>query len=62
MENDEAKKLLWASEHNAALIEATLESHRYHVYCPYCGRWVCKNCFRFEDDEFGGSCKECNGE
>nr|AGS51729.1 hypothetical protein [uncultured bacterium contig00037] len=62
VENSETLKLLWYTEHSAAFNEAALESHCYHVYCPFCGKWVCKNCFCFEDDEFGGSCKECNGE
>lgn len=61
VENDEALKLLWAYEHRAAFDEANLEAHFHFANCPYCGKWVCDDCFCVEDDEFGGSCRECNG-
>jgi len=62
VENDEARKLLWAAEHRAAFDEANLEAHFHFCLCPFCGKWVCTDCFRVEDDEFGGLCRECAGE
>jgi len=62
VENDEALKMLWSAEHRAAFDEANLEAHFHFSRCPFCGKWVCTECFSIEDDEFGGSCRECNGE
>jgi len=59
VENDEAKKLLWAAEHRAAFDEANLEAHFHFCLCPFCGKWVCGDCFCVENDEFGGRCKDC---
>lgn len=61
VENEEAMNLLWSDEHRTAFNEANLEAHFHFKKCPKCGRWVCDNCFSFEEGKTYYSCKECNG-
>jgi len=45
IENDEAKKLIWADEHKAAFEHANLEAHFHFNHCPESGKWICDECF-----------------
>jgi hypothetical protein len=59
IEHEEARTLLWAKEHSAAFEAANLEAHLQFNLCSRCGRWVCENCFCFDDEKHEGLCKKC---
>jgi DNA-directed RNA polymerase subunit RPC12/RpoP len=60
IENEDALKLLWGSEHRAAFDAADLEARLHFNLCPVCGRRVCAGCFNIAEKEHGGACKDCS--
>jgi len=60
IEHDEARQLLWASEHKAAFEQANLDARMKFNLCPACGRRVCDDCFCFESELSEKACKDCD--
>jgi hypothetical protein len=58
IEHEEAWKLIWEKEHNAAFEQANLRAHLRFNNCPVCSRWVCDDCFYLEGTA-GDVCMDC---
>jgi len=60
IDHEEARQMLWAHEHKAAFERANLEATLKFNRCPLCGRWVCNDCFDWNEPKHGGVCKDCS--